>query len=201
MTLRAPAAYPDSGMGNDTTDRRAFLGRAALGAATLVGGVAAAGLIKAGEAQADPGPRVLPPPAPPRAVHDDYAGDPDDAVRAFLGPITVGTAVGGWSIARVHGVFRGALPFVLAHADGRRVQVDLMASEAGAPAGVAATTRGQLYLVNRGRGSAATPPDLEDAIRALAAMIAAREAVAALPLDSFVARHFRHPGGVFVIAL
>jgi hypothetical protein len=187
-------------MGN-TTDRRGFLGRAALGAASIVGGVAAAGLMVDAAAHADPGPQVVPPPAPPRVAHEDQPAAPDAAVRAFLGPIGPGTVVGAWTIAQIHGVFRGALPFVLAHGDGRRVQIDLMAACASSPPGVAATRTGQLYLVNRGRGAALTPPDLEAATHALATQLAAREAIAALPLASFAERHRRHPGGIFVIAL
>lgn len=186
-------------MGDDSTDRRAFLRRAAFGAATLAGGTVATGLAVRGHAE--PGDRVVPPPAPPPVAHGDVPPAADEDVIRFLGPIAAGTALGAWSIARVHGVFRGALPFVLAHDDGRRVQVDLMARDDGAPAGVATTATGALYVVNAGRGATETPADLEASTRTLAAMLRAREAVIPAPaLHGFGERHRRYPGGVFVIA-
>ncbi len=190
--------------------RRAFLGGVGQAAAALIGGGVLARVASASPASsASSGHAVsrdaiVPPPvggatsAGACGKHDDLPVDADLAVQTFLAPIGVGTALGAWTIARVHAVFRGALPFVLAHPDGRRAQVDLMAFDAESPPGVAATRAGQLYLVNSGRGSATTPRDLELAIRRLGDLLAPRDG-AALALLTFAARHRCHPGGVFVV--
>lgn len=183
--------------------RRAFLGGVGRSAAAVLGGGI---LAKVATSHADP---TTPTPMIARdgaattatgatcAVHDDLPADADATVLAFVAPVAPGTALGAWSVARVHAVFRGAVPFVLAHPDGRRAQVDLMAFDRESPPGVAATRAGQLYLVNSGRGAAFTPPDLEAAIRTLAGLLA-RDG-AGLGLLSFAERHRCHPGGVFVV--
>jgi hypothetical protein len=135
------------------------------------------------------------------SAHDDLPGAPDAAVRAFLGPIGEGTEVGAWTVERVHGVFRGALPFVLRNDAGRKVQIDLMAAGADSPPGVASTERGQLYIVNSGRGNRFTPADLEQATRLLAALIGERETRARLELMTLGQRQACHPRGVFVVPL
>lgn len=186
---------------DDTTRRgivrRAFLARMGQAAAVLPLAVLGGGVLSQ---LGDDAGSTAAPTSTPRPRHDDHPEAPDAAVLAFLGPITVGTAVGAWSIAEIHGVFRGGLPFVLADATGRRVQVDLLGHDATSPPGVAATTAGQLYVVNAGRGDRFTPPELVEAVQALARQLAAREAVATLPLASMDERHRRHPGGVFVVS-
>lgn len=182
--------------------RRAFLGGAGRAAAMMLGG----GLV-ARAASADPSPTVARDAVPPPigtptpgvcAVHDDLPRDADVAVTAFAGELGPGTALGAWTLVRLHAVFRGALPFVLAHPDGRKAQVDLMAACGESPPGIASTGAGHLYLVNSGRGTATTPRDLEHAIGVLAARLAHRDG-AALGLMSFAERHRCHPGGVFVV--
>jgi hypothetical protein len=147
--------------------------------------------------EADGGDLGSSPAARPAARHDDLPPAPDARVRAFLGPVAVGTAVGAWSVAAVYGPFRGALPLILAHPDGRRAQVDLLRRDDASPPGVAAAPAGHLYLVNAGRGHAATPPDLEDAIAALARALPGDGAE--LPLVSHAERRRAFPGGVYVV--
>lgn len=199
--------------------RRAFLRRAGLGAASLVGGGLAAKVARAerrpddathldrpdrGASSAAGAPAIADDGAA-CALHDDLPRDADPAVRAFLGAVGPGTILGGaglgaWQVARVHAVFRGALPFVLARADGRKAQVDLMRHDDGSPAGIAAIRAGHLYLVNAGRGATFTPPDLEAAIHALGRALADRDG-GALALASFAERQRCHPGGVFVVPM
>jgi len=193
-------------MTDSSRSRRAFLGGFGHAAAALVGGGLLARVAQASPAAAIARDTGMPAGAGASGsggaatcrLHDDLPVDADRAVHGYLGAIGAGTAVGAWTIARVHGVFRGALPFVLAHLDGRKAQLDLMASDGESPPGIATTRAGQLYLVNSGRGSATTPHDLEHSIRVLAGLLADRDG-AALGLMSFVERHRCHPGGVFVV--
>ncbi|MEZ4399490.1 MAG: hypothetical protein R3B06_05705 [Kofleriaceae bacterium] len=193
---------------SSSRSRRAFLRGIGQSAALLVGGAALAQSADAGPALADAGPALADagdgttpagPPAPrTTARHDDLPTPPGPVEAGYLGPVAVGTTVGAWRVARVHGVFRGALPFVLAHADGRRAQVDLMAHDAASPPGIAAASAGHLYLVNSGGGTRATPPDLEHAIRQLAQRLDGRPGQA-LGLLSKAERGRRHPGAVYVV--
>jgi hypothetical protein len=188
--------------------RRAFLTRLGQSAAVVVAGSVFAD-IPPRRANASPRRSRPPPvddlglapggPAAPSTtpVHDDLPPAPDAATTAFAAGLT-GTSVGAWTVARVHGVFRGGLPMVLAHADGRRAQIDLLAHDAASPPGIAATGAGHLYLVNSGRGTRTTPPDLEAAIHQLARVLAHR-AGDRLGLVSQAERHRRFPGGVYVV--
>lgn len=188
-----------------TVGRRAFLARAGklTGLAVIGGAVASrtasakaapvaarSGASQASEVQARTEQCV---------AHDDLPTEADAATAAFLGPIAPGMALGAWTVARVHSMFHGALPFVLSNTAGKRVQVDLMAHDAESPRGVAATGNGQLYVVNSGRGTAFTPQDLVDAVSELASALAERERTHSLPLQSFAERHRCHPNGVFVV--
>ncbi|MBK9030456.1 MAG: hypothetical protein IPL61_03795 [Myxococcales bacterium] len=185
-------------------NRRAFLTGLGQSAALVVAGGVLARTATASPRQSPPPPLddhgVSPsgPAAPVTArVHDDLPPAPDAAATAFLGPLA-GTSLGAWTVTRVHGVFRGGLPMVLAHADGRRAQVDLLRHDAASPPGIAATGAGHLYLVNSGRGARTTPPDLELAIRQLAQVLAQRPGDG-LGLLSQAERHRRFPGGVYVV--
>lgn len=183
--------------------RRAFLTGLGRSAALVVSSGALAKVAVASPGKSPPPPvddvGASGPPAPaPARVHDDLPPPPDAAVHAFLAPLAVGATFGSWTLARIHGVFRGGLPLVLAHADGRRAQLDLLRHDAASPAGIAATRAGHLYLVNSGRGTRATPPDLEAAIRLVAAALRHRDG-AGLALLSQAERHRTFPGGVYVV--
>ncbi|MBK7071480.1 MAG: hypothetical protein IPH44_04170 [Myxococcales bacterium] len=183
--------------------RRAFLSGLGRSAALVVGTGALAKVAVASPGKSPPPPvddvGASGPPAPVTTrVHDDLPPPPDAAVHAFLAPLAVGATFGGWTLARIHGVFRGGLPLVLAHADGRRAQIDLLRHDAASPPGIAATGAGHLYLVNSGRGTRPTPPDLEAAIAQLAQALRHRGGDA-LALTSQAERHRRFPGGVYVV--
>jgi len=132
-------------------------------------------------------------------VHDDLPPQVDAEVRAFLGPIRPGLRLGTWTIAATYGLHRGALPFVLRDDRGQRMQVDLMARDAASPPGVAFTERGQLYVINSGRGDTFTPNHVVDTVQRLARLLRERERQHALPLDGFARRHQRYPDGIFVV--
>lgn len=191
---------------SDPRSRRAFLGGFGQAAAAALGGGLLAKVVHAAPSAAvardGAGSAAVPPPIGTTGgacgVHDDLPAAADPAALGFLGDLGPGAALGEWRVERVHAVFRGALPFVLAHPDGRRAQVDLMAVDGESPPGIATTRAGALYLVNSGRGTATTPRDLEHAIGVLAARLAARDG-AGLGLLSFAERHRCHPGGVFVV--
>lgn len=183
--------------------RRAFLTGLGRSAALAVSTGALAKVAAASPGQSPPPPvddvGASGPAAPVTTrVHDDLPPPPDAAVAAFLAPLAVGATFGAWTLTRIHGVFRGGLPLVLAHADGRRAQVDLLRHDAASPPGIAATGAGHLYLVNSGRGTRATPADLEGAIRLVAAALRHRDG-AGLALISQAERHRRFPGGVYVV--
>ncbi len=184
--------------------RRAFLARLGQSAALVVAGGVLARTASASPRRGPPAPLddlgMMPsgpaaPSTPP--VHDDLPPALDAATTTFVDGL-VGTTVGAWTVARVHGVFRGGLPMVLAHADGRRAQVDLLRYDLASPPGIATTRAGHLYLVNSGRGQRTTPPDLEAAIQQLARVLAHRSG-AGLGLLSQAERHRRFPGGVYVV--
>ncbi|MBL8621662.1 MAG: hypothetical protein JNK64_10170 [Myxococcales bacterium] len=183
--------------------RRAFLSGLGRSAALVVSSGALAKVAAASPGKSPPPPvddvGASGPPAPTTTrIHDDLPPPPDAAVHAFLAPLAVGATFGSWTLARIHGVFRGGLPLVLAHADGRRAQVDLLRHDAASPPGIAATGAGHLYLVNSGRGTRTTPPDLEAAITQLAQALRHRGGDA-LALTSQAERHRRFPGGVYVV--
>lgn len=194
-------------------DRRAFLTGLGTSALAMVGVGALGRSALASRGQSPPPPldehggggHLPSGPAAPLTtpVHDDLPTAPDAAVHAYLAPLAAGSTIAGWTLTRVHSVFRGALPLVLAHADGRRAQIDLLRHDDASPPGIAATGAGHLYLVNSGRGEISgkgrtTPPDLEAAIHALARALAHRDG-AALALVSQAERHRRYPGGVYVV--
>jgi hypothetical protein len=182
---------------DNQSNRRAFLGGVGRGLALLVAG----GAVVRSPHEAPRSDGLTPDrprPNPSKARHDDLPPPVDPSVSQFLGTVGVGTSLGAWTVAQVHGVFRGGLPIVLAHSDGRRAQVDLLAHDAGSPPGIAATTAGHLYLVNSGGGTRTTPPELERAIAQLARSLSGRSGLA-LGLVSQAERYRRHPGGIFVV--
>ncbi len=169
----------------------------AAGAAGAVGVAVVAGKalrlsIASGEAAAST-------PANPARVHDDLPPATDAQVAKFLGPIQPGLRLGAWTIAATYGVYRGALPFILTNDRGQRLQVDLMATDASSPDGVAATDRGQLYVINSGRGDQFTPRDVEHSVHRLARLLRERERARAVSFTSFRQRHARYPDGIFVV--
>jgi hypothetical protein len=88
--------------------------------------------------------------------------------------LAVGSAIDRWTVVAVHPVNCGAVPVVLATADGRRYQVDLLARDPSGPAGVANTERLSLFVANQGDGRTATDEEQGLGAMALAEHLRAR---------------------------
>jgi hypothetical protein len=98
-------------------------------------------------------------------------------VRAYFGELTDGTKIERWTLVSVHEVRAGAIPVVLATADGQKYNVDLLRLDPAGPKAVATTTAIALYLANapNADGSAMTPEEQGLGIMALAAKLTSRE--------------------------
>jgi hypothetical protein len=121
----------------------------------------------------------------------------------LLAGLRPGTTIRRWTIVAVHPVKLGAIPVVLATADGTRFQVDVMARDPNGPSGVAQTEHLGLYLRNRGDGHTATDEEQGMGAMSLARALRAREAEgASMPaLLTLAERHRRHPDGAFAVPL
>jgi hypothetical protein len=124
------------------------------------------------------------------------------AVRAYFGDLHDGGKLDRWTIVRIYDVHFGGIPVVLATADGKRFQVDLLRHENNGPQGVAGTTQLGLYIANQGDGGLTTPEEQGLGIMALAAALTARENAGAKPpplltiterLSQFSKRQFAVP--------
>ena len=114
------------------------------------------------------------------------------AVVVPLVDLAPGDRVAGAVIAGLRPVERGAIPIELITDRGRLFRVEVLARDpsGASPAPVAETPSLALYVVNGGRGDRATPPEVAEATRALAALLAQREADghALPPLPRFAGR-------------
>jgi hypothetical protein len=120
-----------------------------------------------------------------------------------LADLRPGMALDRWTVVAVHPVHLGAIPVVLATADGIRFQVDVMARDPEGPPGVAQTEHLSLYLRNRGDGQTATDEEQGLGAMSLARVLRARESegVTVPPLLTLAERHRRHPDGAFGVPL
>lgn len=127
------------------------------------------------------------------------------AVGALFGPIGPGTRIARWEVVAIHGIHLGAIPVVLATADGRRFQVDVLRADtaAGAPSPVATAAGLSTFLVNWGDGRTST--DEEQGLGAMALLDALAARIgggAAVPeLATWRERQARHPDGVYGVPL
>jgi hypothetical protein len=102
--------------------------------------------------------------------------------------IGAGASLGRWTVVAVHPIHHGAVPVVLATADGRRYQVDVLARDPAGPQGVANTEQLSLFVANHGDGRTST--DEEQGLGAMAlAVVLLQE------------RSTRHPQGAFGVPL
>ncbi len=110
------------------------------------------------------------------------------AVRALFGDLTDGSAIEKWRLVRVHDLRDGAIPVVLAGADGRELRVEIRRRDPAGPKAIAETPRLALYLANGGSGSTPTIEESGQGVMALGRALATRETNAPLPpsLNSFV---------------
>lgn len=112
--------------------------------------------------------------------------------------LRAGASLGLGVVEAVLPAHHGAVPVVMRTPAGDRFQVDILRRDPRGPGGVATTAQFDLFIANRGDGSARTDEAQAHATRALAAWIAAREGSApALELASFRERERAHPEGVF----
>ena len=95
-----------------------------------------------------------------------------------LADLAGGERAGEATIAGIHPVERGAIPVEVVTDKGRLFRVEVLARDPSgkSPAPVAETKSLALYVVNGGRGDRATPEDVAEATRALAKLLAEREA-------------------------
>lgn len=126
-----------------------------------------------------------------------------EAARPLLGDLRPGAAVGQWTLVAVHPIRHGALPVVLADANGVRYQVDVLARDAAGPDGVANTDRLSFFVANRGDGGTPTDEGQGLGAMALAAALSERErSGATLPeLATFSERASAYPDGSFAVPL
>lgn len=161
-----------------------------IGRRTILGGVAAvaAGAIACDREQAPASASA--PALPPEA-------------EALFRDLQPGTKVEQWTVVAVHPVRHGALPVVLAGADGQRFQVDVMAIDPGGPLGVANTKTLSLFVANRGDGDTPTDESQGLGAMALAAALGERETAGVEPptLVTFAKRAEQHPDGAFAVPL
>jgi hypothetical protein len=117
--------------------------------------------------------------------------------------LAAGAILGRWTVVAVHPVHFGAVPVVLATAEGLRYQVDVLARDPNGPAGVADTDRLSLFVANHGDGRTATEEEQGLGVMALAEHLRAREqagwtAPALLTLEQ---RAAQYPEGAFGVPL
>jgi hypothetical protein len=129
------------------------------------------------------------------------AAPPTAAVRALFGDVTPGARLADrWRVVAIFGVTDGAIPVILAGADGARFQVDVLARDDAGPSPVAVTRSLGLFLSNGGDGALASRENHGLGARALAAALARNEAAGARVPPSLLtlrARLARVPLGAF----
>jgi hypothetical protein len=164
-------------MGDRRIGRRALL--AVAGAAAALAGVGAFVLRGRG-----------------RSAHDAGAD-------ALFEGLEAGTRIDRWTVVAVHEPRMGAIPVVLATADGRSYQVDVLARDDAGPRGVAQTQRFALFVANNGDGALATDEEQGLGALALAAALGERERTLAQSpaLLTMNERAARYPDGGFSVKL
>lgn len=117
--------------------------------------------------------------------------------------LALGSAIGRWTVVAVHPVHCGAVPVVLATADGHRYQVELLARDPSGPEGVANTDALSLFVANQGDGRTATDEEQGLGAMALAEHLRAREVAgwAAPSLLTLAQRSAQYPDGAFGVPL
>lgn len=118
--------------------------------------------------------------------------------------IEPGQTIDRWTVVRVHPLHLGAVPVVLATADGKRYQVDVLARDPAGPEGVASTERLSLFVVDTQASPGTDGQRPTDEEQGLGAMVLAR-ALTGEPapegLLTLAERQRRHPRGAFGVPL
>jgi hypothetical protein len=117
--------------------------------------------------------------------------------------VAPGAVIQRWTVVAVHPLHCGAVPVVLATAEGRRYQVDVLARDPAGPAGVANTQELSLFVANHGDGRTATDEEQGLGAMALAEHLGAREAAGwtAPSLLTLEQRAAQYPEGAFGVPL
>jgi len=132
---------------------------------------------------------------------EEEARPASPTVRAYFGELVDGHRFGRWTLVHVFDVRDGAIPIVLATADGHRYQVDLLRFDPAGPRGVADTSLVSLFVSNGGDGGTSTPEEQAQGVTSLAAELTRREQAGAKPPPlstlterlSLPTRHFSVP--------
>jgi hypothetical protein len=106
----------------------------------------------------------------------------ETALWAFLGPVAPGMSLGTWSIAQVTPPRGGALVVTLRPASGTDLELAVTRLVPDGPRPLARTASLAVFLAGPGPAGAITPPEALEAAAALAAALAAREAIRPPPL-------------------
>ncbi|MEM9074727.1 MAG: hypothetical protein AAGE52_39895 [Myxococcota bacterium] len=106
----------------------------------------------------------------PRATHAENPPPADATTAHLLGAIAAGDPVASFSFVRAHGTFFGAIPVVLADAEGQLLQFDVLANDS-IPSPLAATENYAVFFVDGGEGNAPPHPRVAEAARALASRL------------------------------
>lgn len=112
---------------------------------------------------------------PPAATDD--GGTPRTRVEALLQPLTLGSAIGRWTVEELREVEDGAATLVLRDRRGELFQLDVCARDPSPSAerGPAVTEHFELFLANTGDGRTATHEDHGLAAMAIAEVIRGNE--------------------------
>lgn len=184
---------------NAVTRRDALTTIGIAGAAAAIVGSGAAELAHEASAQSLPtgaSASGVTPAAKPAAELDEHT-------RALFAPLMASGRVGAYQLVAVHAMKLGAIPVVLAAADGTRFQVDVLRHDTGVGAvnGVRAHGSFTVVLHNEGRGGDPTNEAAGLGAMALLDALSAREAEGAtLPaLATLRERTSRFPRAVFSV--
>lgn len=115
-----------------------------------------------------------------------------------------GTSLGPGTIVRIHPLHLGAVPVVLATAEGHRYQVDVLARDRQGSPGVANTERLSLFVVNSRALAERDGQRPTDEAQGLGVMALAEALVEASPPPGLLTlgeRHRHHPDGIFAVPL
>lgn len=139
-----------------------------------------------------------PPKGPPMRTLSVPAASPE--VLALFGGLNAGSKVGQWTIVAIHSVHLGAIPVILAAADGTKFQVDVFRRDTSAKAakGVAETAKLAFFVSNKGSGSTRTDETQGLGAMALAAAIQ-KSGSAPANLLTLRERHLQFPGGGYAL--
>ncbi|MDC0673408.1 hypothetical protein [Nannocystis radixulma] len=150
----------------------------ALGRDSLLGMLLAYGVLTVGVCLVSRAATCTPTAAPASAG----TAAEETALWAFLGPVAPGMSLGPWSIVQVHPPRAGALVVALRPASGPDLELAVTRLVPDGPRPLARTAHLAVFLAAPVPANSPTPPEALEAAAALAAALAAREALGPPPL-------------------